>query len=187
MSGKRTAPRSILWSLIVVAGLVEASGVNIAPDAVTRATEGYNEYRGDLSFLTDGLYPGNSDQAGVFAWPTKGNLVFQFDQPRPVAGLRLYVGNDAGAYQVTAYLGAHFGESGQTETSGAVVVADTANFDFEENTWVELAFPAGTVSDYIELSTESGAEFYEIEILAPGTDATQVNRLSWGEIKAGAR
>ena len=74
------------WSVLLAAAVLSASGSSIAPDAVTRATEG-NSYTGQLDCLTDGLTPDNSDGAAVFAWPTKGNLVFQFDAPRPVDGL----------------------------------------------------------------------------------------------------
>jgi len=167
--------------LLVVA--LGATEVNIAPDAVTRATQGYNEYEGELAFLTDGLYPGSDDTAEAFVWPNKGNLVFQFDEPRQVAGLRIYVGEDAGAYQAVAYLGARFGKDGQTDAALAVVAADTVDFEFQENTWVDLPFPAGTETDYIELSTESGAIFYEIEILASAAEPTQVETRTWGEIK----
>jgi hypothetical protein len=169
----------------LVAVGIGAVEVNIAPDAVTRATQGYNIYEGELAFLTDGLYPGNSDMAEAFIWPTKGNLIFQFDEPRPVAGLRLAIGENAGSYSAIAYLGARFGESGQTEMPpGAEVVADAYDFDFAANTWVELAFPPDTETDYIELITESGAEIYEIEILTVAPEPTAVKAGSWGEIKA---
>lgn len=183
MLEKGVPGKIVIWSLLMVAGL-GAAGVNIAPDAVTRATEGYNIYEGDVAFLTDGVHPENSDEAGLFIWPNKGNLTFQFDEPRKIAGMRLYVGGDAGAYQVVAYLGAYFSEMGQTEAALAVAVADTVNFDFEENTWVDLPFPPETEADYIELSTESGTELYEIEILVPGEVPTAVGTRSWGEIKA---
>ena len=160
-----------------------ASGVNIAPDAVTRATRGYNTFAGELAFLTDGLTPDNSERAGVFAWPTKGNLIFQFAAPRSVTGLRLRVGADAGSYGAFAYLGAEFGESGQTETTDESLVADAYDFDFQADTWVNLIFSAVTETDYIELMTQSGAEFYEIEILATAPEPTVVRALSWGQIK----
>ena len=169
--------------LVLSAVWLWASGANIAPDAVTRATQGYNTYAGELAFLTDGLTPDNSDRAGVFAWPTKGNLIFQFDTPRSVAGLRLRVGADAGSYGALAYLGAEFGESGQTETTDESLVADAYDFDFQADTWVELIFPAVAETDYIELMTQSGAEFYEIEILAAAPEPTVVRALSWGQIK----
>ena len=124
---------------------------------------------------------------GVFAWPTKGNLIFQFDTPRQISGIRLYVGEDAGSYGMIAYLGAEFGESGQTETGDATMTADAYNADFQPNAWVELSVPPDTETDYIELITESGAEFYEIEILASGPGPTPVKVTSWGELKASAR
>ena len=172
------------WAaLLLSAAWLWAAGTNIAPDAVTRATRGYNTYTGDLAFLTDGLTPDNSDRAGVFAWPTKGNLVFEFDAPRTVGGLRLRVGSDAGRYAAIAYLGAEFGESGQTETVDGAMVADVYDFDLQSDAWVELVFPPDTVTDYIELITESSAEFYEIEILTASPEPTAVRALSWGQVK----
>jgi hypothetical protein len=176
--------RIVVWSLLVAVGL-GASEVNIAPDAVTRATEGYNEYEGDTAVLTDGLYPGNSDESGKFSVSSKLNLTFQFDEPHMIAGLRLYVGEYAGAYQAFAYLGARFGSNGQTEMGeGAELVADAIDIDFATNTWVDLTFAAAMEADYIELSTESGAEIYEIEIFAPGGESTAVEARSWGEVKS---
>ena len=62
-------------------------------------------------------------------------------------------------------------------------MADVYDFDFQPNTWVDLTFPADTVTDYIEFVTESGAEFYEIEILSSATPGTEVRPLSWGQVK----
>jgi hypothetical protein len=39
------------------------------------------------------------------------------------------------------------------------------------------------VTDYIELITQSGAEFYEIEILSTVPAPTQVMAISWGQVK----
>ena len=171
-----------MWFFLSVTWLW-ANPVNIAPDAVTRATQGYNNYEGELSYLTDGLYPDNSDQPGIFSWSSKGNLIFQFEEPRQVASLRLCIGGDAGSYVAIAYLGVRFGESGQTETGDGGMVADAYNMDFQSDTWVELAFPQETWTDYIELITESGAQIYEIEILIPGTEPTAVPQASWGWVK----
>lgn len=182
MTKKRIWGKGWMW-LLLPATWLWASQANIAPDAVTRATQGYNTYSGKLAFLTDGLYPDNSGEPGIFAWPTKGNLVFQFEAPRRVAGLRLCVGEDAGSYAAVAYLGARFGEGGQTETGDGAMVADAYSLDFRADTWVELAFPPGTRTDYIELITESGAQFYEIEILTPDSEPTAVPRVSWGQVK----
>jgi len=176
--------RIAAWSLLVAAGL-GATEVNIAPDAVTRATQGYNEYEGDTAVLTDGLYPGNGDGAESIVVNSKLNLTFQFDEPRMIAGLRLYVGEDSGAYQAFAYLGATFGDNGQTEVGeGAELVADAVDFEFETGTWVDLTFAASVEADYIELSVESGAEIYEVEILVPGGESTAVEALSWGTVKS---
>ena len=172
------------WAtLLLSSAWLWAAGANIAADAITRATQGYNTYSGKLAFLHDRLTPDNSDLAGVFAWETKGNLTFQFETPQTVAGLRLRVGDDAGSYAAFAYLGAKYGESGQTETTDEALVADVYDFDSQPNTWVDLTFPADTVTDYIELVTESGAEFYEIEILSAAPERTAVRALSWGQIK----
>ena len=65
MRKKGVLGRIAAWSLLVAVGL-GATGVNIAPDAMTRATQGYNEYEGDTAVLTDGLYPGNGDGAVGF-------------------------------------------------------------------------------------------------------------------------
>ena len=186
MSNRGTWGKILILSVLAAAGL-GAAEVNIAPDAVTRATQGYNTHEGELAFLTDGLYPDNSDAAEAFIWPTKGNLIFEFDAPHEVAGVRLYIGSDAGSYAAVAYLGATFGESGQTETAVAEMVADVYDFEYVPNTWVEMAFPADTETDYIELITESGAEIYEIEILTAAPEPTGVTAESWGGIKAGYR
>jgi len=176
--------RIAVWSLLVAAGL-GATEVNVAPDAVTRATQGYNEYEGDTAVLTDGLYPGNGDGAASVVVNSKLNLTFQFDEPRMIAGLRLYVGEDSGAYQAFAYLGARFGDNGQTEVGeGAELVADAVDFEFATNTWIDLIFAAAIEADYIELSVESGAEVYEVEIFAPGGESTAIEALSWGAVKS---
>ena len=63
------------------------------------------------------------------------------------------------------------------------LVADAYDFDFQADTWVDLIFPAAAETDYIELMTQSGAEFYEIEILSAVPEPTVVRALSWGQIK----
>ncbi|MFA6109607.1 MAG: hypothetical protein WDA75_12645 [Candidatus Latescibacterota bacterium] len=182
MISAMTMRRALFWSVVVAAGL-GASPVNIAPDAVTSATLGYNPHEGELASLTDGLHPGNSQDAKAFVWPTKGNLVFQFEEVHPVAAVRLYIGGDAGWYMALAYQGARLGPSGQTETADAELVADAYDFEEQTNTWVELAFPSGTEADYIEVGTQSGAVIYEVEILSDdGT--TAVAGTSWGRLKA---
>ena len=143
-----------------------ANPANVAPDAVTRATQGYNDYEGKIGHLVDGLYPGNGS-GKPFIWPGKGDLTFQFEQLQLVAGLRLFVGADGGVYEVTAYQGAYLGEDGQTEADQARVVGEAVNFELAENAWVELKFEAPVEADYFELATESSAIFYEVEILIP--------------------
>ena len=93
---------------------------------------------------------------------------------------------DAGSYAVIAYReGAEYGDSGQTETAHGAIFIDVYNSDFLANTWVEIPLPPGTETDYIELMTESGAEFYEVEILTAGSQPTPVPELNWGQIKRG--
>lgn len=145
--------------------LLGGSVNNIAPDAVTRATQGYNEYEGEIGHLVDGLYPGNGPMGEPFSWPGKGNLTFHFEQLQLVAGLRLFVGADGGVYQVTAYQGAYLDEKGQTVTSQARAVGEVVNFELVENSWVELKFEKPVEADFLELATEAGAIFYEVEIL----------------------
>jgi hypothetical protein len=183
MQGKRRWGKGGIWLLLTATCLGAGQAGNIAPDAVTQATQGYNSHIGELAYLTDGLHPDNSEAAALFAWPNKGNLVFQFGEPRLVEGLRLRVGEDAGSYAAIAYLGARLGESGQTETAEGMMVADAYNQDFSAGVWVELDFPPGTQTDYIELSTESGAEFYEIEIRVPQSSGTEVLEATWGVVK----
>lgn len=172
-------------ALVFVGAWLGADQRNIAPDAVTRASTSHRTYRGELSFLTDGEHPGNSEAPGAFAWPSNGNLSFEFDQVRPIASLRIYVGEDAGQYWLTAYHGVPPGQTGQTSAADAAVVADTSALDQLENTWVEMRFPPGTEADYITVWTESSAIFYEIEILMPESDPSAVEPGSWGTVKAG--
>ena len=174
-----------MGKLLSILGLLAFGGDNIAPDAVTRATQGYNVFEGQLASLTDGLHPANHGAAASFYWPTKGNLVFQFTQPEPVIGVRVYVGSDGGAYQVRAYIGAVFTEEGQTGVGEATLLADAHDASFAKNGWVELAFAGPVETDYLELATDSGAELYEIEILAPpGHRPTAIPQASWAAIKA---
>ena len=170
-----------LLALVILVAFAWASERNIAPDALTRATQGYNQYEGELRWLSDGVYPDNNSGASAFIWPNKGNLVFQFDAPYRVLGLRLRVGADAGLYQVWAYKNAEYGADGQTAGANMEVLADAVNDQFAENAWVDLLFERAVETDYIELSTSQGAEFFEVEIL--GAEQTAVWQISWADIK----
>lgn len=171
--------------ILAILALLASGGLNIAPDAVTRATQGYNAYEGLLVSLTDGRHPDNDDAAASLYWPTKGNLVFQFAEPEPVIGVRVYVGSDGGTYQVRAYLGAVYTEEGQTRVEGAALLADVYDASFAKDGWVELAFDGPVEVDYIELATDSGAELFEVEILVSGDgQPTAVPQASWATIKA---
>ena len=44
-------------------------------------------------------------------------------------------------------------------------------------------FPDETLTDYIELMTESGAEIYEVEILSVGQVPSAIPAVSWGAVK----
>jgi hypothetical protein len=170
-----------LLALVALGAFAWASERNIAPDALTRATQGYNQYEGELNWLSDGIYPDNNAGASAFVWPNKGNLVFEFAAPYKVLGLRLRVGADAGLYQVWAYRNAEYGEDGQTAGADMEVLADAVNDQFVEDAWVDLFFERAVETDYIELSTSQGAELYEVEIL--GTEQTAVWQTSWADIK----
>lgn len=183
MSNQNVAMTLAALALLGVVGVVAGSLRNLAPDAITRATEGYNTHEGETALLTDGRHPGNDGVAQAFIWPNKGNLTLALPRPEEVSKLRIYVGDDAGAYQATAYIGASYGDDGQTVAEGATVSARVTNFDFATNAWVDLPFPAGATTDYIELSTSQGAEFYEIEIWAEGQVITRVRPQTWGEVK----
>lgn len=183
MKGAHIIPMTVM--LLLTSVCLGATDTNIAPDAVTRATTGYNQFTGTLACLTDGRTPDNTDKADVFAWPSKGNLVFTFDVAHPVQSVRLRVGADAGSYGVVAYLGARYGASGQTEIPEGAFVADAYDMNFATDSWVELALPPDTLTDYIEVITESGAQFYEVEILSAVSTPTDVPAFSWGQVKHG--
>lgn len=168
MRGFRTSRgvRSCASTLVLLVLVLSCrSPHNIAPDAVTRATEGYNSREGDPVVLTDGRYPGNDPQSVAVRWPVKGNVTFALPKPVHLKLLRLYVGPDAGAYQAVVYQGAYY-ENGQTITDEAEMIAEVQETGFQTNTWVTLPFPSGTVTDYIELAIDQSATLYEIEIIA---------------------
>ena len=109
---------------------------------------------------------------GAFTWASERNRVL---------GLRLRVGADAGLYQAWAYRNAEYGEAGQTAAANMEMLADAVNDQFAENAWVDLLFERAVETDYIELSTSQGAEFFEVEIL--GAEQTAVWQISWADIK----
>lgn len=91
-------------SLVAAASLALATGRNLAPDAVTRATT-WNEHEGDVAWLTDGIVPPTVG-ARAFQWDTKGVLVFAWQVMQPVARIRIRVGDVANDYQVALMLAA---------------------------------------------------------------------------------
>jgi len=171
------------WStagiVLVLLSLAFASGQNLAPDAVTRATD-WNEYEGDLSVLSDGKHPENSTDPEVFIWPIKGILIFELEHPVELVQVRIYVGEESGGYILSAYLGGHAEDSGGRDPEGELI-ANIENAEYVMNGWTVLGLPPGTVVDNLELSTIGEAHFYEIELLGP--EPTGLELTTWGRMK----
>jgi len=51
--------------------------------------------------------------------------------------------------------------------------------------WIEIYFPPDTMADNLELWTLGPTIFYEVEIYVRSSDATAIEKLSWGKIKTG--
>jgi hypothetical protein len=168
---------------ILLVGVVWATGLrNVAPDAVTKATKGYNFYTGELATLTDGKHPGNDETPGVFQWGNKGILVFELPEPVAISEVRLYVGDNSAWYIVTFFLGAKLGADGQSQDPEGERKGIVENFDFLTHQWVSLKPESPVVADYVQLETMNGPEMFEVEILVE--DKTPVQPSSWGLVKA---
>jgi len=179
--------KRIIWIggfclVLAVTGVVWTSARNVAPDAVTKATEGYNVYRGELAYLTDGKYPGNSDNPGVFQWENKGILVFELPEPVAIAEVRIYVGENPASFIVTLFLGAKLGADGQSRDPEGEQKGCIENYDFVTHQWVSFRPDAPVIADYVQIETIGGPEIYEVEILTE--DGTSVQASSWGFIKS---
>lgn len=177
--------KKMMWSssgvVLIVISLAFASGHNMTPDAVTRATD-WNEYEGDLSVLADGKHPENSADPAVFIWPVKGILIFEFEHPVELVQVRIYVGEESGGYILSAYLGGHAEDSGGRFPEGDLI-ANIENAEYVTDGWTVLDLPPGTVVDNLELSTIGEAYFYEIELLGP--EPTSIEPMTWGRVKRG--
>lgn len=173
---------SVMLLVLLASGVVWALGRNVAPDAVTKATEGYNVYTGKLAYLTDGKYPGNDEAPGIFQWGNKGILVFELPKPVLISEVRLYVGEYAASYIVTFFLGATLGADGQSRDPEGERKGIVENYDYVTHQWVSLKPEAPMLADYVQLETMGGPEMYEVEILVE--EGTSIQPSSWGLVKS---
>ncbi len=165
---------------LLLTGVVWAGGLrNVAPDAVTKATEGYNLYTGELATLTDEKYPDNDESPEIFQWGNKGILVFELAEPLAITEVRVRVGENAAPYIATFYFGAKLGAGGQARDPEGERKEIVENYEFRTHQWVSLKPESPVVADYVELETMNGPEMYEVEILI---DPIQPS--SWGLVKA---
>ena len=168
---------------LLLAGVVWAAGLrNVAPDAVTKATEGYNFYTGELAYLTDGKHPGNDESPEIFQWGNKGILVFELPEPVSISEVRICVGENAAPYAVTFSLGTKLGADGQSKDPEGERKGTVENYDFATHQWVSLKPESPVVADYVELDTMNGPEMYEVEIWVED-ETTPVQPSSWGLVK----
>ncbi|OPX25550.1 MAG: hypothetical protein B1H02_01200 [Candidatus Latescibacteria bacterium 4484_107] len=169
---------------VLLVGVVWAIGLrNVAPDAVTKATEGYNFYTGDLAYLTDGKTPDNDESPGIFQWGNKGLLVFELSEPVAISEVRVCVGDNPAWYIVTFFLGAKLGPDGQSQDPEGEQKGIVENFDFLTHQWVSLKPESPVVADYVQLETMNGPEMYEVEIWVED-ETTPVRPSSWGLVKS---
>ncbi len=173
--------RFFLFSLLTIstASLLYASGQNIAPDAITRATT-WNTFEGDLATLSDGQIAPNGQP---FIWQNKGILVFSWNEVLPVERVRVYVGELANDYQVRTYVGGRLEDEGAARDPEGQRTTLIDDFSRTPNQWHDILLPPGIPADNIELSTLGSTVFYEVEIHLAG-DATAVDHANWGQIKA---
>jgi hypothetical protein len=169
---------------ILLGGVVWAIGLrNVAPDAVTKATEGYNLYTGELATLTDGKYPGNDESPGIFQWGNKGILVFELPEPMAISEVRVCVGENEAPYIVTFFLGAKLSADGQSQDPEGERKGIVENYEFRTHQWVSLKPESPIVADYVQLEVMNGPEMYEIEIWVED-ETTPVRPSSWGLVKS---
>ena len=169
---------------ILLVGVVWATGLrNVGPDAVTKATEGYNFYTGELASLTDGRHPDNDESPEVFQWGNKGILVFELQEPLAITEVRVRVGENAAPYIATFYLGAKLGADGQARDPEGERKEIVENYEFRTHQWVSLKPESPIVADYVELDMMNGPEIYEVEIWVED-ETTPVRPSSWGLVKS---
>ena len=173
--------RMVISAIIALFFFGGAASRNIAPDAVTRATI-WNSHEGDPDVLGDGKVPQDAD-ALPFIWKTKGILVFAWKEPLQLEKLRIYVGAIGNDYQVRAYLGGRLDETGTLREPEGVQTALIEENARAVDQWIEIDFPPDTVADNLELWTLGPTVFYEVEIYVHSSDATAIEKLSWGKIK----
>ncbi len=166
--------------------LLSATGRNVAPDAVTRATV-WNRYEGDLAFLGDGKVPPLDADAQALVWQGGGVLVFEWDEALPLEKVRVYIGEIGNNYEVRAYLGGRLDESGAIREPEGVQTARVEDNARVVGQWTEVFFPEGTVADNMELVALGSITFYEVEIYARGEHATAVENADWGRVKMAHR
>ena len=175
--------RIVIPAIVALLFFLGAASHNIAPDAVTRATI-WNSYEGHPDVLGDGKVPQDAD-ALPFTWKTKGILVFAWEKPLQLEKLRIYVGAIGNYYQVRAYLGGRLDETGTLREPEGVLTALIEEDARAVDQWIEIYFPPDTMADNLELWTLGPTVFYEVEIYVHSSDATAIERLSWGKIKTG--
>jgi len=98
---------------------------------------------------------------------------------------RIYVGEEAGGYEVKAYLGGKLNLDGLGRSPEGELKAEVEDASYATDTWVTLKFPPGTVADNLEFWTFGPAEFYEVQILAAYGEAVEGS--TWGNVKAAFR
>ena len=179
---RKTLWISVIGVILGTVGVVWALTRNVAPDAITKATEGYNTYTGELAYLTDGKFPGNDDAPGIFKWDNKGFIIFELAQPVPISEVRINIGESAGPYTITFFLGAKLSEDGQTRNPEGEDQGYVLNYDQTPHQWVSLKPDVPIVADYMQLDTFGSPDIYEVEILAE--EGTSVQPASWGWIRS---
>ena len=97
--------------------------------------------------------------------------------------LRLYVGTIGNDYQVRTYLGGRLDETGTLREPEGVQTALIEENARAVDQWIEIDFPPDTMADNLELWTLGPTVFYEVEIYVHSSDATAIEKLSWGKIK----
>ena len=173
--------RIVIPAIVALLFFLGAASRNITPDAVTRATT-WNSHEGDPDVLGDGKVPQDAD-ALPFTWKTKGILVFAWEEPLQLEKLRIYVGAIGNDYQVRTYLGGRLDETGTLREPEGVQTALIEENARAVDQWIEIYFPPDTMADNLELWTLGPTIFYEVEIYVRSSDATAIEKLSWGKIK----
>ena len=158
--------------------------LNVAPDAVTRATT-WNTWEGDPASLVDGETPAEDPEARAFLWHGGGILVFEWEEPLVLESVRVYVGAVGNDYEVRAYLGGRLDENGTLREPEGTRTASAANHSRVTDAWTEVGFPSGTRADNIELLALGTIVFHEVEVCVGDGRVTAVELSGWGRVKGG--